>query len=186
MQGIRALIASAQQYLAQLSRRERLSVAGLAVFFVLFFAYIAFSSVYKSIDRRLVAIEDKTSQLTKVAIFAQSYATSEKERKDLESKLKGPPVRLMSQLQSFAERRGLTISAMNDRGEQVHDKLKESLVELQVAQASIDKLTDFLNDVEHDPRIMKVRKLRLRTTSSDAKAINATLTIGTYQLVEKG
>jgi len=92
----------------------------------------------------------------------------------METKLGGPPLRLMSQLQEFAEKEGLTVSAMNDRGEQNLDRVKESLVELQIASAPIDKLTAMLNDIEHDPRVIKVRKMRLRSTTTDNTALNVT------------
>jgi hypothetical protein len=40
-----------------------------------------------------------------------------------------------------------------------------------------------LNDIEHDPRVIKVRKMRLRSTTTDSTALNVTLTIGSYQLL---
>jgi type II secretory pathway component PulM len=183
MDRIRALIAEAQRYYTQLSARERLFVAAAGACFVLFVFSLIFSSLSHSIDRHEIAIEEKMTSLQKVAVYSQSYAENERARKEMEAKLGGPPLRLMSQLQEFAEKEGLTVSAMNDRGEQNLDRVKESLVELQIAAAPIDKLTAMLNDIEHDPRVIKVRKMRLRSTTTDNTALNVTLTIGSYQLL---
>ena len=59
----------------------------------------------------------------------------------------------------------------------------ESLVEVQLRDASIDKLTAFLNEMERDQRIIKVKKLNVRA-SADQK-LNVILTVGTYQLAPK-
>lgn len=183
MDRIRALLAEGQRYYSQLSDREKMFVAAAGGAFVLFVISILISSLNHSIDHHEIAIEEKLASLQKVAIYSQSYAENERARKEMETKLGGPPLRLMSQLQEFAEKEGLTVSAMNDRGEQNLDRVKESLVELQIAAAPIDKLTAMLNDIEHDPRVIKVRKMRLRSTSTDTTALNVTLTIGSYQLL---
>jgi hypothetical protein len=183
MERLRALLAEAQRYYTQLSQREKLLLLAMVGVFVLLVGTVVVTSVSHRISLHEMAIEEKTGDLQKVAVYAQSYAEAERKRKDLELKLGGPPVKLMSQLQGMAERDGLTITSMNDRGDQALHAVKESLVEMQIASASIDKLGALLNDIEHDPKIIKVRKLRLRPNSTDAKSLNAVLTIGTYQLL---
>ena len=185
MERIRALIAEGQRYISQLNPRERLLIAAAGVCFVVFVSSIVISEVNASLRRHEESIADKTTQLQKVAIYAQTFAASERARKDLERSLGGPEVRLMSTIQGFAEKRGLTVGSMNDRGDQNLDQVKESLVELQISAAPIDKLTDLLNDIEHNPQPIKVRKMHLRTGGADPKALNVDLTVGTYKLIPK-
>jgi type II secretory pathway component PulM len=184
MNRLRALIAEAQRYFAQLSARERLMLVVMGITSVLFVGGLVLSSFFHSISRHELSIIEKSANLQKVAIYAQRYAENKRKQEDLEMKLKGPPTRLISELSGLAEKHGLTISSINERGEQNLDKVKESLVELQIASAPINQLNDLLNDIEHETKLMKVRKLRLRPTGgADSTALNAILTIGTYQLV---
>ena len=60
-----------------------------------------------------------------------------------------------------------------------------SLVELQIASAPIADLTGMLNDIESSPQLMKVRKIRLRPITTDNTSLNVSMTVGTYQLVNK-
>lgn len=183
MERLRTFLADLSRLFAQLSRRERLLVGLAALSVVVFAASIALSSVRSGIDRRELSIEEKQLQLQQVGIFAQSFTQNERARKDLEARLAGPPVSLLSHMQQLADKNGLVISSMNDRGETTTDGVKESLVELQIASTPVDKLTALLNELERGPRILKVRKLRMRKGTDD-KALNVTLTVGAYGLAQ--
>lgn len=184
MEKLNALLAEARRYMDQMTRRERLMVMAAGGTFVLFVSSIVLTTISHSINRHEISIEEKSGNLQKIAVYAQSFAQGERERKNLQMKLSGPPVQLMSELSSLAGKRELNIGAMNDRGEHKVDLVEEKLVELQINDASIDKLTELLNDIEHDPKIIKVRKLRLRRTGPTADTINAVMTVGSYQLLK--
>lgn len=186
MNRLKALWAEAQRYFSRLSQREQLLIGAAGLCFVIIVFFFVISTFMHSINHQEESIEEKLGSLQKVAVYSQSYAANERARKEMELKLSGPPVRLMSQLQQLAEKHSLTISAMNDRGEQTKNKVKESLVELQIASASIADLTGLLNDIESSPQLMKVRKMRLRPITAENTSLNVSLTVGTYQLVSKG
>ena len=170
---------------AQLTPRERmlLGVAGGGL--VLFVASIAFSSLSSSISRHEIAIEEKEGQLKQVAAYAQTFTEAERTRKEMEGRLGGPPLRLLSHMQELCDRHGLTIGSMNDRGETNLAGLKESLVELQLGAAPIEKFIPLLNEVEKSPRPVKIRKLRVRT-GTDPKVLQVNMTVATYALAPKG
>src|SRR4051812_33900659 len=132
MERLRAFIAEAMRYFGQLSRREKLLIGVAFACFVLFGGSIVVGTIVSSISRHQLSIEDKNSQLQKVALYAQSYAESKRAQQEVEGRLTRDPIRLMTQIQSYTQRRGVTISAMNDRGETNKDDVKESLVELQL------------------------------------------------------
>jgi type II secretory pathway component PulM len=176
-------MAEADRYLGQLSRRERMMVSAAGACFVLFVLSIIYTSFSHSISRHEISIEEKNGYLQKIAVYAQNYAQTERSMKELKLKLSGPPVPLMSELSTLASNHTLNVGAMNDRGEQKIGQLQEKLVEMQIAEAPIDQLVDLLNDIEHDPKIIKVRKLRLRRTAADATTLNVILTVGSYQLL---
>lgn len=176
------LIDDISRQLAQLSKRERMLVM-LAAFSVVFFlGSIALGSTRSTIARKQMAIEEKTQQLQQISVYAKSYAENERSRREMEGRLSGPPLRLLSHMQELATRHGLAIGSMSERGDSTTDGVKESTVDLQITGASIDKLTALLNDVERHQRIVKIKGLRLRKTSDD-DLLNVNLSVGTYQLV---
>ena len=186
MSRIRQIFSDGARFYSQLSKRER-TLVGLMLGTALLLIVSATISVTRStIDRRQMSIEEKEGQLKLVAAYAQGYNENDRARRDLETRLAGPPLRLMTHMQELADRHGLTISSMNDRGEITTDQVKESLVELQIAAAPIEKLTPMLNEIEKNGRIVKVRKLRLRRVSGVDKAVSVTMTVATYSLEKKG
>lgn len=183
---LRELLEELERFYAQLSRRERLLVLAAAGCAVLFVGSIAFGTVRSSTARREMAIQEKSEQLQQIAVYAQTYSETERTRRELEGRLSGPPLRLLSHMQELADKHGLGIGSMSERGESTIDQVKETVVELQIGSASIDKLTALLNEIERNQRIVKVKKLRVRRQTGDPKALNVNLTVGTYQLAGKG
>lgn len=184
MERIQELIADISRYFSQLTKRERILVAVAAAGMVLFVGSIVYSSVSRRISRHEMSIEEKLLAFEQVAVYAQTFTESERERKELERRLSGEPIRLLSFMQKLAEKHGLSIGSMSERGENTVDQVKESLIELQIAAAPIDKLTKMLDEIEREPRILKVRKLRLRPVTGSETDMNVTLTVGAYQLVK--
>jgi general secretion pathway protein M len=186
MDKLRELAADLSRYFQQLTRRERILVVLAAASVVVFVGSITLATVSRSIDRTELAIADRLQALQQVGVYAQGYAANERSRRELEARLSGPPVRLMSHLQELADRHGVAIRSMNERGDQTTGQVKETLVELDIGEVPIEKVTAFVNDVEASPKIVKVRKLRLHKNSGDTKALVVKLTVATYQLGEKG
>jgi hypothetical protein len=185
MERIRALLAQVGQLYGQLSKREQMlvSLAGLA--FVVFITSILYATTSSSIRHHEAAIEEKELQLQKVAVYAQSYAENERTRKDMESRLNVPAAKLLSKMQELATKNGLTIAGMSEKGELTTGSVKESLLDVQIREAPIEKLTAMLNEVEKDPHIVKVRKLNIRALGGDSKSVNAIFTVSTYALAPK-
>ena len=184
MERLRAMVADAGRYFAQLTRRERILLAAAGGMVVLFIASVSVATVRSSITRHESSIAEKEMELKKVKVYAQSYAANERRRRQMQSRLAGPPVALMTDLQKLADQQGLTIASMNDRGDQTHGKVKESMVEMQIASTPLDKLTHLLNGIERNPHVVKVIRLHVRRLGgSDDKSLNVSLTVATYSLV---
>lgn len=182
MDRIRALLSDLNRYLAQLTQRERvmLALAGLSV--VVFVGSVTWAQLAGAINRRELAIEEKLQNLQQVGAYAQTFQDTERSRRELELRMGGQPLRLVTHLQEITNRHGLTITSLNDRGEVAADQVKEQVVDLEVRNMPIDKLSAMLNEVERSPRIVKVKKLRVRRQGGDEKLVNVSLTVATYQL----
>lgn len=186
MERLRALLADANRYFSQLTKRERMLLALAGVSVLVFGGSIVVASVRSSMSRHEISIEEKEGQLKQIAVYAAGYAESERGRREMEGRLGGAPLRLLTHMQELADKNGLVISSMNDRGDTTTDQVKESIVELQIASTPIEKLTQLLNEIERNPRIIKVKKLRVRRGSGDDKSLNVTLTVAAYSLAQKG
>ena len=72
---------------------------------------------------------------------------------------------------------------MQDRGSTAgSDKISESIVEFDLNKLTLDKLTNFLNAIEHGPHLVKVKKVRIRTRLDDPNSVDASLTVATYSM----
>jgi len=186
MEALRRFLHDLSALAGRMSRREKLLVGGTAAGFVLFVGSVVLGQVARSVSRHEASIEEKTSSLAQIAVYARDYAESERTRKELENRLGGPAPSLVTHMQTLADKYGLGIGSMSDRGLNHVGGVDESVVELQIANAPLDKLVGLVNDVEKSPRIVKLRKLRVRRTTGDPKLLNVTLTVTTYSLPQKG
>lgn len=185
MERLRALSGDLSQYLSQLTRREKMLVSLAALSVVVFVGSIVTANISRSITRHELSIEDKVQSLGQVSFFAQTYSANERTRRELEGRLGGPPVRLLSHMQELATKHGLEIGSMSDKGDQTADKVKESMVDVQFKPAPIEKLTPLLNEIERNPHIIKVKKLRMkRVGTGEDKNLLMSLVVATYQLAD--
>lgn len=180
MNRLQELFAEVGSYLQKLSPRERLLVgltAGAAVLLLLFFSGLGFVS---AVHRHQLAIENKTKALREISQLAGSYAERSRSRQQLEQRLKNK-VALFTFIDEVSKKKHIEIGDMQDRGNTVgQDKITESTVELDLTKVTLDRLTAFLKALEHDPRLIRVKKIRVRGRIDDPNSVDASLTISAY------
>ena len=136
----------------------------------------------RAIHRRQVAIAEKSKALSQIASLAASYRQRDFERRQLEERLR-TPVRLFTLVDELSKRQGIEIGDMQDRGTTTgSDKISESIVEFDVNKLTLDKLTSFLNAIEHAGHLVKVKKIRIRARIDDPNSVDASLTVATYSM----
>jgi len=182
MNRLRRLLGDLDGYYQKLTLRERnilaLAAAGFVVF-VVFMIGLGFSS---AIHRRQTAVEGKTKALAQLGTLASTYAERARVRTQLEQRLKNP-VRLFTYIDEIAKKQGVDIGDMQDRGSVTgNDKITESLVEFDLSKMTIDRLTQFLNAIEQNPQLIKIKKIRVRTRLDDPNAVDASLTVAAYSM----
>jgi len=176
-------IESARHGWEGLSLRERRMLLLMFAAFVITVVVLAFGSIRKDIATRTASIADKEMQLQKVAILAGGYRDAEVERTKIESRLRGTPVRLFSYLEDISKRQNLQIGDMQDRGtDPAGEGVQRSTVEVSFAQIDLKSLVNFLNEIERNPRLVKVERLRVRHRNDDPDLLDVNLTVSTYQL----
>lgn len=178
------LIERASQLWASLTERERRLVSILSVAMLVTVVALGVTSFRKSLAHSHEVVENKRIALERVASLSAGFREAEAARNRIESRLRGSPVRLFSYLEEIATRQNLAIGDMQDRGTDNQDGLVRSSVELSFARISLRPLVEFLNEIERNPRLVKIEKLRIRHRNDDPELLDVNLTVSTYHLSE--
>ena len=183
METWKRLRAQLEAWIRSLAPRERVMVSAAAAAVVLFSVWLASFTIGRSIDARERSIEQKTRVLSQVGKLAETYRRREAERKDLEARLKGSPVALMSHIAQAGASLGIPVNDLRPStspGEL--EGVREETVEVNLARIELTKLTALLQSLERGAGIVRVRRIRVTTRSDDPALVDATLLVATYQL----
>jgi type II secretory pathway component PulM len=184
MEKLRALLADAQAWLAAATPREKRLLALAAGGVVLFLAFIGWASFQSSISRAATAVEEKEADFDKISRLAAGYGAQEQERQLLEARLRQSPPALMSFVDTAAKNAGVEVGGMSDRGVVSggqNGKPKEMSVEVNLGKVPLDKLVKLLDDIEHSPGVVKVRRLRLRKSFDNKDLLDVSLNVSAWQ-----
>ncbi len=185
MDGFRKLRADVESWYGQLASRERVMVAAGALAVVLFVAFMISTSVQRGISAREARIGRKTEVLAQVGKLAQGYRQAQAERAQLEAKLKGPPLQLMSFVSQTGQKLGLEVNDLRPGAQATPspgDAVTEETVEVNMARVDLPRLAALLKELERGPGVVKVRRLAVRTRNDDPAAVDVTLVVATYAL----
>ena len=182
-EALKRLRAQLEAWLRQLAPRERVMVTAAAAAIVIFFLWLGSHVVGQSIDARESRIEQKTRVLSQVGKLAESYRRREGERKELEARLKGSPVALMSHVAQAGATLGIAVNDLRPStspGET--EGIREEAVEVNLPRIELTKLAALLQALERGSGVVRIRRLRVTTRSDDPALVDATILVATYQL----
>ncbi len=185
MERLRKLRSDLEAWFSRLAPRERVMVSLAAVAVAVFVLFIGFTRVQRGIAAREQSIDRKTQVLAQVGKLAQGYRAAQAERAQLEAKLKGPPLQLMSFVAQTGQRLGIEVNDLRPGTPgtpSATTKVIEETVEVNLAKLDLPRLASLLQDLERGPGVVKVRRLAVRTRNDDPNAVDVTLVVATYQL----
>lgn len=162
--------------------RERKLVSLLGIALVLTVVALGITSFRTSLESKREAIAQKELIIQEVAKLSATYRQAEAVRNQIESRLRGAPVRLFSYLEETAKKQNMDIGDMQDRGNDTRDGVVRSTVEVSFASIELKPLLRFINEIEKSPRVVKVEKLRIRHRNDDPDRLDVSLTVSTYNL----
>jgi general secretion pathway protein M len=160
METLRRLRASAEAFFARLSPRERVMVSAAIAAVVVFILFLVITGVSRSLRARERRIEAKTQ---------------------METRLKGPPVQLMSFVSQTGAQMGVEVNDLRPGTPSTAEGLTEDSVEVNLARIDLVKLARLLDALERGPGVVKVRRLRLATRTDDPTLVDVTLQVATWQ-----
>lgn len=184
MDRIRALLADLQAWLAAASPREKRLLAMASGGVLLFIVLIGWASFSSAINKAQITLEEKHDDFDKISRLAAGYGAQEQERQLLEARLRQSPPALMSFVDSAAKNDGVDVGGMSDRGVisgGQSGKPKETSVEVNLGKVSLDKLIKLLADIEHQPGVVRVRRLRLRKSFENKDVLDVSLSVSAWQ-----
>jgi type II secretory pathway component PulM len=177
---VQQLVQDVEGFVQRATPRERVILAALAAGGVLALVFLISVAFAHAIHRREQAIASKTKSLQEITQLAATYGERSRARQLLEQRLKAK-VALFTFIDDVSKREHIEIGDMQDHGSNTGtDKITESTVELDLNKLTLDKLTDFLNALEHDPHLIKVKKIRLRGRIDDPNSVDVSMTIAAY------
>jgi general secretion pathway protein M len=185
METFRKLRSDLEAWFARLAPRERVMVSLAGVALAAFVLYIGFVKVQRGITARENSIDRKTQVLAQVGKLAQGYRAVQAERAQLEAKLKGPPLQLMSFVAQTGQKLGIEVNDLRPGAANpgsAGDPVVEDTVEVNLAKLDLPRLAALLQDLERGPGVVKVRRLALRGRNDDPAAVDATILVATYHL----
>jgi general secretion pathway protein M len=107
----------------------------------------------------------------------------EASRKELEARLKGSPVALMSHISQAGASLGIQVNDLRPTTAPSEEGgLREEAVEVNLAKIELTRLAALLQNLERGAGVVRVRRLRVTTRSDDPALVDATLLVATYTL----
>jgi general secretion pathway protein M len=183
MDHLRNLRTDVASWMAKLSPRERVMVTAAGLALVLFVIWLVSLQISRGISAREARIEEKTRVLAQVSKLAEGYRRRQAERQLLEARLKGPPVQLLSYISQQGATLQIEVGDLRPvTGSGDVEGLHEEAVEVNLARVELARLARFLQSLERNQGVVRVRRLRLTTRQDDPKLVDATFTVATYQL----
>jgi hypothetical protein len=175
--------------LGRMSRREKFMVAGVAVAFVLFVGTLVtlwVSSTLTGLERR---ITNKTGKLQTIIGLRQQYEESKQAKKEAEKRIaQARNIPLMGTLENQAKQLGINTNEMkmSPRASAADPEsgIEEKRVEVTIPKITIDRLVDFLEQIEQKSESIKIRSLHIRKNFKDPTQLVAEFSVSKFEKKE--
>lgn len=182
-----ARIAALTVSFERLSSREQVmslflvcAVLGMAVGWTTYF-------VKKDLTRREERLVDKSRKLGELLALRSDYQRRLADQKRIADQIrKNNGVRLLSYIEEVSARASIELGNAAERsGEPTGSELlKEEAAEVTIRKVSMDRLYKFMDEIEKGNRLVKIRRLKVKTRFDDPKMLDATVTVGTLKTTD--
>lgn len=128
--------------------------------------------------------ESARKRLKELKKLEQEYARAQKDSDKSDSlEKKDPDFTLFSYLEEQASKNGIknNIEFMRPSSKESSSGVTEKQVELRIGNVSLDKLSDFLKQVEYAPESIFVKRLTIRSPSNNPGNLQVNSIIVTYR-----
>ena len=172
----------------RLSKRERYMVIGASITFVIFVSVMLgwwISSSLHSLERR---VDTKTRKLQVLIDKRQEFDEAKLKLKSAERVIhQGRSIQLMGTVEDFATRLGVAIEDMQPRTASVNTEanVREEKVEVNIKLITIDRLVDFLRQIERKSKTIAIRKLHIKQNFQQPDQLEVGFTVSNFKLIDE-
>jgi hypothetical protein len=169
---------------------ERLSVReqGMVLFLVVAFLgmILGFGGflINRDLDLRHKRIASKSEKLKEIAELKGDYQRRLAEQENLAKSVKqNSSTRILSYLEDLAKRSSVDLGNAAERpgAPTGSEQVKEEAAEVMVQNVSLDRLYEFLRQIEQGNPLVKVRALKIKNRFDNKEMLDASITVGTYK-----
>lgn len=183
LERLRKLRGDVEAWLARLSPRERVYVAVGAAAVAVFLVFVASLSISRAVAAREARIEDKTKILSQVGKLSEGYRRAQAEKQQLESRLRGQQVPLLSHISQTGTTLGIEVNDLRPTGQPSESNgIVEEGVEVNLARIDLQRLARLVQALEHGQGVVKIRRIRVSTRSDDPALVDATIVVANFTL----
>jgi len=168
----------------RLSAREQVMVVVMLTAIITMVLGFGGYLIQRDFSRREIRIDAKIEKLREVAALRSDYRRRLAEQEALAAEVKrNAQTRILSYLESLSEKAGIELANVRGRrGESTgSDLVAEDAAEVEIRNVSIDRLDAFLRAIEEGNRLVKVRRLKIRSRFDDPQMLDAQINVGTFK-----
>lgn len=175
--------------LERLTKRERYMVAGVTVTFVIFVSFLVGMWISSSLHATERRVETKTVSLRKLIDRRHDFQQAKRRIQQAKRTIRqGRNIQLMGTVEDYATQLGVVIEDMQPRSPAVNADtgVAEEKVEVNIKTINIDRLVDFLRQLERRADTIAVRKLHLKQSFQQPDKLEVNLTVSNFKIVDDG
>ena len=172
----------------RLSKRERYMVIGVSITFVIFVSVLVGWWISSSLHSMESRVETKTKKLQILIDKRQEFEEAKRKLKSAERIIhQGRNIQLMGTVEDFATRLGVVIEDMQPRTASVNTEanVREEKVEVNIKLITIDRLVDFLRQIEHKSKTIAIRKLHIKQSFQQPDQLEVGFTVSNFKLLDE-
>jgi general secretion pathway protein M len=140
--------------------------------------------VNRDLNARHKRIEATADKLKEIAELRGDYQRRLADQNRLAAEVKGNAnIRILSYLEDLARKASIDLGNAAERPGSAtgSEQVKEEAAEVMIQNVSLDRLYEFLRQIEQGNPLVKVRQLKIRTRFDDKTKLDASVTVGTFK-----
>lgn len=181
---MRARLSQVAAAFERLSGREQVMVLFMIIAVIGMIVGFGGYIVSKDLGSKRKRIAAKIEKLKEIAELRNDYQRRLSEQKRLADEVRrNQDTRILSYLEGLSKRANIELKNASERqGEATgSDQVKEEAAEVTIQNVSLDRLYEFLRQIEEGNRLVKIRRLKIKTRFDNKEMLDANVTVGTFK-----
>jgi hypothetical protein len=172
----------------RLSKREKFMVVGVTAGFALFVTLLIGIGINAGLNAKERRIEHRLTRLQSILDLRQKYEEAKQIQASAQDKMRsGRDIQLVSILENQAKQMNIAIGDMQPRPASVDQTthITEAKVDVNIPKITIDRLIEFLENLEKRSETIQIRTLDINKDFRDPSQLVVKFTVSNFQTMEE-